>query len=374
MKEIYYVNSEGTKISFSEYPFFMLRDTNLFDYEWDYTTTGYNYPRVVGYNRNMKSMEINLYVQGRTEEEYLDNLEYLLSVIDSDVFDSLTGTLFVGEYYIHGNFIKSSKTNNYLKSTRSCVTLTFLTEDSTWRTYDEQSISVKDIPYSSSREQTIISTVSKSPRTITKDFDLLRITALTAGYAVVNLYDSNDELVDTIGVTPSMVSVTDPYNVDVENIQYVTFSTPIPIKNYVSFILANNVTSSQNTDYMYDYTYDLVSSTNIVELENSGSYGNGNWQLTVRGPATNPCIYIGNNIIKVFVTLTDYEELVIDSKEKTIEKVNINNQISENVFDLRTRENDVFELLDSGDVDVSWTGFKYCTIILFKDRSEPKWI
>ena len=73
--EIYYVNSKNETAYLDRYPFKMLSDTSLFDYEWQYETKRNN--RVKNIKKTTKTASVDITVLGHTHEEYYKNLAQL---------------------------------------------------------------------------------------------------------------------------------------------------------------------------------------------------------------------------------------------------------------------------------------------------------
>lgn len=363
--DIKYVNSSGTIICFTEAPFYMLRDTDLFDYAWDFITTGYNYPRVVTFNKLMKEKKITVYVTGKTESDYYANLEYLTNIIDHDVTYKIKGKLYVGDYYVEGYFIKSEKTDKYLTSTRSGITLTFLIEDFTWRT--DYTVELTPQLISNIAERYII--VSDSGYIDVREYNYIRFTE--TDYLVRMLGYKNGELVRTLMLYESDIEETgtEGYVEDISDLDSIRFTNT----NWITASLITVLPDFTSDNYEYDYEYDLKSDVKSITITNSDTYAESNWRLTIQGEANDIKMYINDVVISLNLTLRSVEQLIIDSKNKTAIVYNSVTGDSTNVFNLRDKNYNLFELVDEGDLVISWRGFKYASFTTYKDRSEPIW-
>lgn len=130
--EIYYKNSSGKIIYLDREPYKMLATTNLFDYTWDYSTQGFSSPRITQVQKNMVSRDISVIVTGKTKEEYLKNVEYLLEVIDSDIVNLNSGRLYIGKSYLQCYFVQNKKPDKYLNVKKTTLSLSVVAEKGMW--------------------------------------------------------------------------------------------------------------------------------------------------------------------------------------------------------------------------------------------------
>lgn len=93
--------------------------------------------------------------------------------------------------------------------------------------------------------------------------------------------------------------------------------------------------------------------------------------LTVYGPVENPRILVNGYPYQVNTTLYSNEYIAIDSRENTIIKTLANGQ-RVNIFDLRDKEQSVFEPMPGGDISFTWSGLFGFDLVLFNERSEPR--
>lgn len=125
-------------------------------------------------------------------------------------------------------------------------------------------------------------------------------------------------------------------------------------------------------DYDYDYDYDYALDVPGQQRWNVDHYASSEFQMILYGYCQNPRVMIGDYPYQVFDTCEEGEYIVIDSRNRTVEK-HLNNGDVTNVFDLRAKENSVFEKIPGGNLLVTWAGTFGVDITLFTERSEPKW-
>lgn len=97
--------------------------------------------------------------------------------------------------------------------------------------------------------------------------------------------------------------------------------------------------------------------------------------LTFNGPAVNPSVEIGNKTYGIMGDLGEAEYVVIDSRAGTLRKYlnNTEKSVYQNMYDVRTRDNDIYEKLSRGTLHVTWTGEFRFSIIVIEERSLPRW-
>ncbi len=134
-----------------------------------------------------------------------------------------------------------------------------------------------------------------------------------------------------------------------------------------------NVTApGKGLDYKTDFPYDYTSSILETRLNNQ-NFVDSNFLMYIYGVCDNPIITIGGHIYEVAVSVGKNEYLILDSLNKKITLVH-ENGLKENCFHFRNRESYIFEKIPPGTLKVSSnTEFKF-DIVLFEERSEPKWI
>ena len=122
-----------------------------------------------------------------------------------------------------------------------------------------------------------------------------------------------------------------------------------------------------NNDYPMDYSNPFASRY----VENPGFTGS-DFRMVIYGPITNPRVGVGGQVYEVTCTVANHESLTIDSKKKTV-ILTKEDGTTENKFKYRNREHYIFEKIPSGETLVTWNGDYKFDIILYEERSEPKW-
>lgn len=161
-------------------------------------------------------------------------------------------------------------------------------------------------------------------------------------------------------------------NVAVENT--VSFYCPDPFwikEESRSFHPRAGDTGEAFLDYPYDFPYDYYSGISGAETWATGLPFKSDFRMVIYGPATNPSVQINGHAYQVLDILAASEHIVIDSKWGTVEKTTTAGQ-KVNIFDLRNKEESVFEQLPPGSLQISWEGQFGFDLTLYEERSEPR--
>ncbi len=132
-----------------------------------------------------------------------------------------------------------------------------------------------------------------------------------------------------------------------------------------------DISENRNLDFQVDFPYDYMSEMKGKTLDNSGFVG-VNFRLIIYGAAVNPVIYISGHGYQVNCHIEEDEYLTIDSINKTILLTKRDGTI-ENHFHQRSRESYIFEKIVAGINTVAWDKTFGFDIVMFEERSEPKW-
>lgn len=125
-------------------------------------------------------------------------------------------------------------------------------------------------------------------------------------------------------------------------------------------------------NYPYDYTYDYTNLT-VLRTLNNDTYADSDFLITIYGSCENPQISIGDWNYGANVTVGNNEKLIIDSKNKKVYIV-LQNGEEENHFADRNKDFYAFEKIKTGNMLVTTNGIFEFDVLLYQDRSEPKWI
>lgn len=130
--------------------------------------------------------------------------------------------------------------------------------------------------------------------------------------------------------------------------------------------------SDDSLDYLYDFNYDLKTDVESIQITND-TVENADFIMKIYGNASNPTVYIGNNVYFVNVEVPATDILIIDSVEKRVYRKNLINGNEINCFKYRDRDNYIFQKIPKGTHSVVRnTNFKV-EIEIIEYRSEPAW-
>lgn len=125
-------------------------------------------------------------------------------------------------------------------------------------------------------------------------------------------------------------------------------------------------------DYEYDYEYDYTSQKIGTSDWYIDHYQPSEFKMTIFGPCVNPRILVNGYPYEVFDALEAGEYIVIDSRDNSVVK-HLVNGTTQNVYDLRAKDQSVFEPIPSGYLNISWSGAFGFEITLYIERGEPRW-
>lgn len=153
----------------------------------------------------------------------------------------------------------------------------------------------------------------------------------------------------------------------------ITALVPYPfwIREYPYFFKKSDAKSSNNKRYAYRYAYRYANGLMNTAIVND-HYADCNFKLVIYGPITDPLVYIGGHEYLVNIILQEGEYLEIDSAAETVTKVTVFGD-RVNAFNNRNFAISVFEPIHPGRQNVGWSGRFDFDLILYEERSEPKW-
>ena len=141
--KIKYVTASGVTINFDVTEKMPYQSQNLFDSSWNVQST-----ELIGggaaiqkLSRGLRSYTVRLGTWARTQSELRGRLDYIHSVFDADCVNDLRGRLYVGDYYIEGNFTGSDKDGDPCDGW-IFVNLTFTTGSAFWVTEELHSYQI----------------------------------------------------------------------------------------------------------------------------------------------------------------------------------------------------------------------------------------
>ncbi len=146
---------------------------------------------------------------------------------------------------------------------------------------------------------------------------------------------------------------------------------PFWIKEHPYYFKTTEVGSSGVKKYAYRYAYRYANGLMNTAIIND-HYTDCNFRMIIYGPIIDPLVYIGGHEYLVNIILAEGEYLEIDSAAETVTKVTMFGERI-NAFNNRNFEQSVFEPVHPGQQNVGWSGLFDFDLILYEERSEPKW-
>lgn len=131
-----------------------------------------------------------------------------------------------------------------------------------------------------------------------------------------------------------------------------------------------DITSTDNKKYGYRYGFRYANGLKDTYIIND-SFTSVHFKMRIYGPCVNPLVNIGGHSYTVHTILQEGEYLEIDSMEETAIKTMMNGT-KVNMF--HYRGNGVFTKILPGRQVISWDGKFDFDIVMFIERSEPKWV
>lgn len=124
-------------------------------------------------------------------------------------------------------------------------------------------------------------------------------------------------------------------------------------------------------DYPHGYDYDYFSGGSGTQIWQTGFPFTSDFRMIMYGPASNPRVLINDHIYQILDTLAASEHVIIDSKLGTIVKTQADGT-KVNAFDLRNKEESIFEKIPAGTLTFNWSGAFGFDLTLYEERSEPR--
>lgn len=138
-----------------------------------------------------------------------------------------------------------------------------------------------------------------------------------------------------------------------------------------SFNRDDSQMTNDSKSYQYQYPYIYGKAPGNAHIINNAMISSS-FMFLVYGPISNPSISVGGHIYNVRCDVSNSEYLVIDSRTREIYIMTISGE-KENVFYKRNFESYIFESIPTGLSLVAWSGGFGFDLIIYDERSEPKW-
>lgn len=120
-----------------------------------------------------------------------------------------------------------------------------------------------------------------------------------------------------------------------------------------------------------EFPFDFAPVRGEKILENP-SFTDSNFIMTIYGFAESPQVSIAGHPYRVETTIYEGERLVIDSKKGTVKKIGRLGEVVD-CYNARQKDYSIFKKIPAGLNVFQWSGGFGVDIVLFDERSEPKW-
>ena len=306
---IYYKTGTGSEIINLDQPPYWMQTGDFLDYVWEYEISGRHIGKL---RKTVQEKEFTITVFGKTEEEYAHNINTLHQAFERDVLKNTPGRLYFGEYYLSCFVYTSEKTEWEYGCNSMDNTLGIIEANSFWR-----------------RETTHRYLPQQKP--VEGDVQNPDISGETAqGKPVENGAVVKDFPFDFL--KPSNLKITYP---------------------------------------LFGFPFDLVGTHGRRTLNNE-AFTDTDFVMVIYGFVDNPNIQIAGHPYTVYATVYEGERLIIDSAAGTVKKIGRLGEET-NLYNARRKDYSVFRKIPPGVQTVSWPGTYGVDIILYDERSEPKW-
>lgn len=119
------------------------------------------------------------------------------------------------------------------------------------------------------------------------------------------------------------------------------------------------------------YPFRYANGMNNTHVQNP-HFTDANFTLVIYGPVVNPQVIIGDKSYLVNIVLEQGERLEIDSRTRTVTKISKNGE-QVNAFHNREKGKKFFKKIPPGRQKVVWSGKFDWDLVIYEERSEPRW-
>lgn len=138
------------------------------------------------------------------------------------------------------------------------------------------------------------------------------------------------------------------------------------------FLPQKESTEEEGLDFETDFEFDFANEELGNETWEVEHYDASHFKMIIYGPCNEPIIHINDYPYQIHTELKENEYLIIDSRKNEVTKY-LSDGSTEDLYNSRAFKNSVFEKIPSGKLKINWSGEFGFDIILFLERSEPKW-
>ncbi len=282
----------------------------LRDYKWGYSTVS---DRISKFYRGVAEKTIPLIILCDSEETGVEIKNKIFSITERDILNKTPGNITINDYQMQGYVVGCKKTKYLITHKYLELELIFVTDSNTW---------VKTTQFQFRPQIAIPSEPEENIPDISGE--------ITQGKPTENNSVVRDFPFDFL--KPSNLKITYP---------------------------------------LFDFKFDLVGTYGRRTLKNESFVG-ANFVMIIYGFVDNPNIQIAGHPYSVYATVYEGERLIIDSAAGTVKKIGRLGEET-NLYNARRKDYSVFQKIPPGVQTVSWSGTYGIDIVLFDERSEPKW-
>lgn len=168
---------------------------------------------------------------------------------------------------------------------------------------------------------------------------------------------------------------TDRWQTDVVvSCEYKVISDSLPwIQEQTKQFLPSATSSdTDGLDFPFDFEFDFAADQAGVAHWEIDHYTSSHFLMRIYGPCENPRILVNGYPYQVFTSLASGDYLEINSRKNTVIKY-LANGTTENCYNSRLFYPRIFEKIPSGALTFNWSGAFGFDVVLYIERSEPKW-
>lgn len=306
---IYYQAGADGKIVNLDKPPYWMQTGDFLNYSWEYTLSG----KCIGeLRKTIQEKGFTITIFGKEQAEYERNVDALHEVFEKDVLKKKPGRFYFGEYYI-SCFIYASEKEEWESGYSMENTLKLIEANPFWR------------------KET--------------------------------LYQFLPEVMDSGAGEQIPVETGEIYTGEAMDNQ-------AALREFSFDFLRR---SDRKVRYpQFDLPFDFIKTRGRRTIDNTTAFSESNFILTIYGFVDTPSILIAGHPYVVNTTIYEGERVIIDSAAGTVKKIGRLGEET-NLYNSRGKEYSVFQKIPPGVQAVNWSGGFGFDILLYDERSEPKW-
>lgn len=146
---------------------------------------------------------------------------------------------------------------------------------------------------------------------------------------------------------------------------------PFWVKEETFVISAQGISTTDNKRYPGRYPCRYANGLKNFYIMNR-HFRDANFLLRIYGKALNPQVTIGGYTYLANILIEEGERLEVDSRAGTITKVMMNGE-RVNAFYSKQKGKSIFKKIKPGRQTITWSGKFDIDIVIYEERSKPKW-